>query len=278
MTIEIPPRHISISCSEDILKIVNPLFEQGISYFEHVRIYNSGKIAWLSTDDIRAKDILENEISGALKFDFNKLQAERYFFAEDIVETIKDPMMRDIATKKLFDSRDNFDIRNLFQIVSVKNGVYEAFVFGTNEKNNLLKSKYINLIPFLENFIFYYYEGAEKLIKKSESDAISIPDLNLDSIDPPSCSMVLPKTKKYYFELNNKSQYLTNREFEVFYFLNRGYSRKEIAGHLGLSHRSIDSLISKAIERNAFFNLRDLLNNIKNSAIGVCLNSGRYFG
>lgn len=52
MTIEIPQNHISISYAHTMRKIISPLFNLGITYFEHVRLYNSGKIAWLSTDDL----------------------------------------------------------------------------------------------------------------------------------------------------------------------------------------------------------------------------------
>lgn len=272
MTIEIPSTHISISCAQEMREIVSPLSEQGISYFEHVRLYNEGKIAWLSTDDIRAKSILENEISGALDFDFSKLQSQRYVFAEDVVATINDSSMRKIATNKLIDSRDNFDIRNLFQIISIKNGIYEAFVFGTNEKSNLAKSNYIKLIPFLEHFIFYYYDKAEQLINKSEKTAIKIPDLKVIVKDQSTPNLMFPITNRYYFDLKNKNEYLTNREFEVFYLLSRGYARKEIAEQLGLKPRTIDSLILNAIERNNTFNLRCLIDKIKDSAIGFCLN------
>ncbi|ASQ46858.1 helix-turn-helix transcriptional regulator [Legionella clemsonensis] len=276
MTRVISKGHISISCSQDMLKIAAPLLDRGLSYFEHVRLYDCGKIAWLSTDDNRARSILEKEISGALNFDFSKLQYERHLFAEDIVSTIKNPEMYKIAFNKLVDSRDNFDIRNLFQIVSVKNGIYEAFVFGTNEKNNLQKSTYINLIPYLEHFIFYYYEKAEKLIIRAEKEAITIQGLRINNCDPPNLNPVMLRSNKYYFDLVKRDDYLTDREYQVCCFLIQGYSRKEIATFLNLKSRTIDSLILNAVERNGTYSLTQLLNKIKNSDIRFCLNTS-YF-
>ena len=276
MTIAIPKNHISVSCGEYICDIAKPLLESGLSYFEHVRIYENGKIAWLSTNDERARSILENEISGALDFDFGKLKQKRHMFAEDIVETIKDPAMRKVAGDKLTVSRNNYDIRNLFQLVNIKKGIYEAFVFGTNEQANLQKSDYIKLIPALEHFIFIYYDKAEKLIQKAEKDAIKIPGIKMDVTDQTSPPQPLTKPKRYYFNLTQKNEYLTNREYEAIYLLNHGYSRKKIAETLCLKTRTIDSLLANAIERNAAYNIRNLINKIKNSDIRYCLDSEIY--
>ncbi|RUR05835.1 LuxR C-terminal-related transcriptional regulator [Legionella sp. km772] len=267
MAIEIPQNHISVSCAKEMREIISPLFDVGISYFEHVRLYNSGKIAWLSTDDLRAESILKNEIAGALSFDFNRLQLERYLFAEDIVATIQSSTMRKIAEKKLIESRDSFDIRNLFQIVSVKNGKYEAFVFGTNEKSTFLKSHYIKSIAFLEQFIFYYYNKAERLINHSEENAIQLKDLQISTETLPELSPSSLATNKYYFDLQNRTEYLTNKEFDILRLINRGYSRKQVADHFNLKVSTIDSSISNAIERNNVYNLRNMLNKINNSTI-----------
>ncbi|KTD53033.1 helix-turn-helix transcriptional regulator [Legionella quateirensis] len=271
MTIAIPKNHISVSCGEHICEIAKPLLESGLSYFEHVRIYENGTIAWLSTNDERARSILENEIAGALDFDFGKLNQQRHMFSEDIVETIKDPVMRKVAGDKLTVSRTNYDIRNLFQLVSIKKGIYEAFVFGTNEKSNLQKSDYIKLIPTLEHFIFFYYDKAEKLIQKAEKEAIKIPGVTVDVTDETTPPQALTKANRYYFNLAQKNEYLTNREYEAIYLLNHGYSRKKIAEKLCLKTRTIDSLLANAIERNAAYNIRNLINKIKNSDIRYCL-------
>lgn len=271
MAIKIPKNHISVNCEQEIVEIAKPLFEYGISYFEHVRIYENSKIAWLSSNNERSRSILENEIAGALDFDFGTLKQKRHMFADDIVETIKDPLMRKIATDKLIVSKDSYDIRNLFQVVNIKDGIYEAFVFGTNEHVNLQKSDYIKLIHALEHFIFFYYDNAEKLIKKSEKDALTIPGLKIDIKEPITPKKVLTKANRYYLNLTKKDEYLTNREYEVIYLLNQGYLRKEIAENLCLKPRTIDALISNAIERNAAYNIRNLVKKIRNSDIRFCL-------
>ncbi|HHF7349677.1 TPA: LuxR C-terminal-related transcriptional regulator [Legionella feeleii] len=265
MTIVIPSQHISVNCAHDMVSICRDLQNLGITYFEHVRIYSSGHIAWLSTDDVRARSILENEISGALNFDFNKLKSHRYLFAEDVVETINDSCMRKIAVNKLIVSKDNYDIRNLFQIININGGIYEAFVFGTNEKSNILKSEYLSLLSYLEYFIFYYYEKGEKLISESEKCKIQIPDLNLGNLKDEKSNIAYPNVHKFYFDLHNRSQYLTLREFQVIRYLFNGFSRKETANVLGLKSTTIDSLISNAIERNSSFNFSHLLNKIRSS-------------
>ncbi|MCL5271793.1 MAG: LuxR C-terminal-related transcriptional regulator [Gammaproteobacteria bacterium] len=155
--------------------------------------------------------------------------------------------------------------------MNIKDGIYEAFVFGTNEHVNLPKSDYIKLIHALEHFIFFYYDNAEKLIKKAEKDALTIPGLKVDITEPVTPSPALTKANRYYLNLTKKDEYLTNREYEVIYLLNQGYLRKEIAENLCLKPRTIDALISNAIERNVAYNIRNLLNKIKNSDIRFCL-------
>lgn len=266
MTIHVPHKHISISCARDMLQISARLFQLGISYFEHVRIYHDGRIAWLSTDDIRAKTILENEIAGALEFDFSKIKMQRYIFAEDLVETIKNPTMRKIASQKLEVSKDQYDIRNLFQAVSVRdNNIYEAFIFGTNAINNLSKTQYVNLIPLIEEFILYYYNNGIELINEAQKKALKIPELKILSNMTVAHNDISFDIRRYYFELSNQKKYLTAREYEVCYLLYHGYSRKSVAEFLGKKPKTIDSLIAKAIDRNSFYNLRNLLVNIKNS-------------
>lgn len=265
--------HISISCATEMKEIAFPLFNLGITYFEHVKLYNQGFLTWLSTDDDRAKSLLAKETSGALNFDFDQIRLQRYLFAEDIVNTIKNPQMKSIAVDKLIDSRENFDIRNLFQIVSIKNGIYEAFVFGTNEKNNLQKSNYINLISFLENFIYYFYEKAEELIFQAEKEAIQLPGLKVRTNDSIYSTPKAPQATRYHLNSNNKNEYLTLKEYQICYFLHRGYSRKEIATLLNTKIKTVDGLILNAIERNSTYNLRHLLNKIKLSDLKYSLYS-----
>jgi hypothetical protein len=267
----IPPKHISINCAIEISSMTHVLKAIGISYFEHVRLYSSGKIAWLSTDDARAKSILEKETAGAVNFDFSKLKHHRYMFAEDIVETIYNLSMKKIASNKLLVSKNEYDIRNLFQIISIKNGIYEAFVFGTNEKNNLLKSEYISLINSLEQFILFYYEKGGKLIKEAEKNALTLCDLKLDQSNSAAPTLPERSCKRYYFDLHHQSEYLTNREYKICQFLMAGHTRKEVANFLGLKTRTIDSILLNAIERNLTFNARKLFEKIKNSDLKFTL-------
>jgi|LauGreDrversion4_2_1035121.scaffolds.fasta_scaffold27411_1 DNA-binding CsgD family transcriptional regulator len=242
----------------------------GITYVERVKITNTGFFSLLGSNLESTRRVYDEFVIGTIAFDFSNLEG-RYIFSDDMIEKIKCKDGKIAALEKIDKSKDKYDIRNLFQIINIVESTYEAFIFGTNQKHNLSKSAYINLISSLESYVYYiqnkYFNDFKDVDQK-----ILLPNIKKEK-NTFICSdskdqEIIIDNDKYYIDREKDSKfYITKKEFKALYLIILHTNRKKVADKLKISLNTLNTHIQNACSRNECYSLSQLIDVVKSSQI-----------
>lgn len=246
----------------------------GITYVERVKITNAGFFSLLGSNLESTKRIYDEFVIGTIAFDFSNLEG-RYIFSDDIIEKIKCKGGKRAALNKINKSKDKYDIRHLFQIINIIDSTYEAFIFGTNQKHNLSKSAYINLIPSLESYVYYiqnkYFNDFKDVDQK-----ILLPNIKKEKntfiySDSKDLKIIIDNDKYYIDQEKDSKFYITKKEFKALYLIILHTNRKKVADKLQISLNTLNTHIQNACSRNECYSLSQLIDVVKSSKIKFLL-------
>jgi DNA-binding CsgD family transcriptional regulator len=242
----------------------------GITYVERVKITNTGFFSLLGSNLESTRRVYDEFVIGTIAFDFSNLEG-RYICSDDMIEKIKCKDGKIAALEKIDKSKDKYDIRNLFQIINIVESTYEAFIFGTNQKHNLSKSAYINLISSLESYVYYiqnkYFNDFKDVDQK-----ILLPNIKKEK-NTFICSdskdqEIIIDNDKYYIDREKDSKfYITKKEFKALYLIILHTNRKKVADKLKISLNTLNTHIQNACSRNECYSLSQLIDVVKSSQI-----------
>jgi len=141
-------------------------------------------------------------------------------------------------------AKDNFNIDNGFTIIEPSSDVCEFYHFASmaEEKNTL--NFYFNYINLLYRFIAYFKCEAQDIISYYSKNRIRLKADTSENIINNNAYLEEGKlfpVKKFYFQLNDKCQYLTNREIDIATWILNGKSSEEIGIILGISKKTVDA-------------------------------------
>jgi DNA-binding CsgD family transcriptional regulator len=223
--------HISLTSCSVIQEITKPLLETlGVGYFSFQRAYADRKAIRLSTYPEWTKHYISQGYFGIARVDYCyslKHDYEYYRWEDFALDGLQLPVLRECY--------NDFHLRDGFTIIKQYRTYLDQYSMAATEHDLLIGiSVYLRMIQFIENFIPYFLQQAQSIIK----EANKIPFL-LPGFTPPSPART---DRPYEVTLNYFSQKTqpTRREMQCFEYLVRGKTAKEIARELRLSPRTVE--------------------------------------
>lgn len=260
--------HHSLTTSIDVKNICRPLYMLGLSYFTVDRIFNDGSRAILTTaPDWIHHYYISQYYTSPLFTKIRNYHGFNYF------------LWSSLNRYPIYDAASEFDIDHGITLVFEEEKYVDYYNFGAPKNSQIVTDNYImeNII-YLKRFVYYFKDKAEKLIKKSSTERIIIPEKILDfpikdnslalSAIPNYDSFInLTHVKKFYLGENFDNTYLTFQELKCIELLIDGKSSKQISTCLNISSRTVETHIANIKEKFKCNTLCEL--GIKIAKLGV---------
>ena len=154
------------------------------------------------------------------------------------------------------DAIENFDYAHGITFTKRFKSHTIIFEFATQLNNWKINNLYLSNIDLLQNFIVFFNEKTEKIIKKTNMHAFRLEKSSNDEVqdDMYSAKLVLPKNSKELFLY----QPLTKQELVCVNWLIKGKTMKEMALILGISSRTVEKHIIHIKEKLHCYTLYQL--------------------
>lgn len=242
--------HLAYLMADDVKKICAPLFRNfPISYFCYIRKYKDNSILVLISHR---------------NWYFHYL-AQRYPFLITAVKKMH-TWCEHMPVSAIQEGAEYFNIHNGVVVEKKQENFIEMIEFASPDKNASPISFCSNK-DLLNQFIFYFKDQADALIKKANKKRLSFPDemhtnhLHLEKRYDDFYQLI--KTKKMHLSFKSKETFLTKQEFGVISSLAEGNTIKKTAEELGLSPRTVEGYLNNVKNKTDCFGTRQLIDNFK---------------
>lgn len=224
-------KHFSLVSTNEVKMICKPLEVLNVTFFNHVRFYDDGSVAVLTTDADWLKFCLDHE--RPREGNIMGLQSGIYLWS-DILEN-----------EVICDAKEVFKICRVIQFIDKKSEFRDVFAFGNKYDTDATTSFYFNNLDLLQKFIFYFKKESEQLFKQAEKNRFNTPVI----MKVPSLQAYLKKISRINDEkridfqaaISDKVLPLTKQQLNCLSYFVYGKTAKEIAKILHLSPRTIES-------------------------------------
>ena len=242
---KIPDKHITLTSSNDIAEICDPLFKScDVTAVDYAMIFNDGTSFAFSSKNGLIKHFYEKEYEFILPAAPARKDSEKnllFWLESSTVSPQKwQPTIQDFR----------FDIDHALVMAEKFPKGYETFYFYGQSNNSSIINFYLNNIDVLSKFKFLFRDKAKKLIKLACKQKVITPkDMGPSLLLPCSNdinfinSQSTFKSKKYFFD---EMSYLTHAELIALTPIAMGCSIKEAAKLTGLSPRTVESYFNHA--------------------------------
>ena len=231
-----------------IYSVCKNLFDNfDVNHFAYIKFINNGRMLRLSSDAEWSKHYYANFFYENLKFYRNQLEHKKNISARHVNYCLWD---QDTYNKDcvVYFELQKYNMGNGFSIYIRGDTSVESFHFASALKDVHMSNFYINNLTIFESFIlFFKYEIRNLEDFFREDMLLKIPDENLyQGYELPVFDVQQEQfpSKKYLFELENTTIYISKREFECLYLLAIGKQCKEIAQILDISPRTVECYIN----------------------------------
>jgi DNA-binding CsgD family transcriptional regulator len=266
MAIIIPKNHISLSSENDIRTICASLFAKfGIDFFYYARVFDDNSCYILSSHSSVVNYLFEREYRVIALTPPERVRKKFCYF-----RPVTGPYQQ-----FLHDFRDFFKLTYPIDFFEQHDGYVEIFCFAMELNAKDIINSYFNNFDQLEKFILYFKEKIISLHKDLGRQAIVLPEhmgtnfnsqgvvFEYDPITQQKC-LKLEKNKTHYLTINNQRVSFTSREMDCLNKLVIGYSAKEIAKSLSLSHRTVEFYLQNVKAKVGYHKKSELIKMVLN--------------
>jgi DNA-binding CsgD family transcriptional regulator len=269
--------YISLSSGEEIRRAAEPLFQNSmINYFAYMRYYKTGEIVEMCTNSDfiyqqHAYDcgVMPSDLSRVINSYNNKGYISSFYTKHIPLPPAlqnRDRHLKNIAIS------DNLAINNRYYILKDCGEYIELVGFASSKANFSIES-YINNKLLLEQFTLYFKMKMLPLINQLKNK--SKEDKFLAGYDSSSvlrhdgfCSQsLLDKIKLDHIVIDDN--FLTPQESRVLIYYANGYTAKNIARILSISHRTVESHIYKIKTKFDYASKEQLLKKLERNGISI---------
>ena len=226
----------SIEYVSDVKQIVDPILTDfNLTYFNLFRSYYDGSFFMLSNRG--------DWVEYFYKSNFIELGA---FEQNPKLYTPTIVLWNGLTPNKVTDdAKEKFNISNGITLSESYEKYIDFYHFGTTCERIGVINFYVNQLPLLKKFIFYFKDKARKLIELSAKQSISYKKRCEQIIDIYASLYDLNKLRQQMSNLQVKrfyigDNYLTRKEMDVCSWLYQNKSVEEIAMILSMSKRTCD--------------------------------------
>ncbi|KTD48658.1 Bacterial regulatory protein, luxR family [Legionella rubrilucens] len=240
-------RHHALQSAHNVQEICSPALKLlGVSYFNYIKVYNDDcSRELLASHAPWIKHFYENALfQSACIVDIEHLLPKGFYLWTELDK--KDPAY--------FQGRD-FNIDNGISFVSKTAKATYIYIFASTPAQYGMNNFYIANIDLLQRFIHYFNDKAKPLIDEASKNRIILPEqqsispnkINYLSLSDKARGQFLEETKVERYFLFNESQdlYLTRKQGLCASLLVKGYTSKQIAKEVNISHRTVEGYFLK---------------------------------
>lgn len=228
-------KHISYTSAQEVAAVCKPLFDEfNINFFSYIRLYLDGSALVLVSNADWHHCVFKNK-----HVTTGPMLAQSGF-----------QLWENYSSEKVIDDLNHFNLNNGMMIYNKNNVNYvEFFELASSIKERFVIEFYLNNLTLLQQFLLYFKEKADKLIKLSEKNKLLIPEEMLfHTMENPTYKefMRTIKAKKIKFEINSQNVTFSKREYECLTCIAKGRTVKEAANILNLSPKTIETHLYNA--------------------------------
>ena len=237
-------KHPTLLYTEDIKSLCKTLEYLGITVFSHLKVFDGNRLTVLCNHPKSLVNYVQKkyyEADPCVNIKREKSDIGQYIMWDNVNCSGKTAAM-------LADST-SLDFRHVFTIIKNIEGTINFYHFGTHHINSSMNQLYINNLDLLDRFISYFNAQIEQSKVLASAYDIAIND------DQKKYCVMINDNGGFDERLQEKRQMclramltadlpnLTAKEFACVKQLLQGKTAKEIAGHFGLSYRTIEDRI-----------------------------------
>ena len=150
------------------------------------------------------------------------------------------------------DIQERFNITHPILLINKYNNFSDLFIFEFKLKN--IYEIFFNHYDIIENFILYFKDRANQLIKKASHDPLMI--VNHEICEPSAFNQIFSskeiintiQPRNFYLYYQDREIHLKYKYYQVFYYISLGLDNKNIADKMCLSSRTIEDYINTLIK------------------------------
>lgn len=244
-------KHPIFTQTQNIADICAPLRHLNIHNFCYTNMSHDHEMTWIATRPefttrYLEKKYYESDVHGA------KTPLEKYMLGDQITYRGK--------TKKLMQDAHDFGLKQFF-IVTKENNIGTHYYHFSTQSNQDMSQIYLSHIPELNQFIDYFHDQLStskelKLMSQFKVNAGS-PHNNCKIDNHVSIDLT-----SFQNSLKNKSSIkniFSTQQIKCLEYLSKGFSAKETAIALSISHRTVESYLDIMKQKLGFKNKYELI-------------------
>lgn len=249
--------HIFIKSTEYIKIICEPLYQVGVTYFEHRRAWKDDSRIYLSNNVERMKQLIMTE--SADMTDYGELMKANYILWQSTPFLLS--KKASIAQlEKMRISKEFFNIDNGIVLVKKRTNYTDYYSFASVRNNTKIIAYYLTNLDFLKKFILFFMEKAADLLKAAYANKIYLKRISQNHCDHDNNKSMELKINKIFVHTESSDGFITIKEFDCLKSVAHGKSFKETARQLGISERSVEHYLYNARNKLNISTMGELIN------------------
>lgn len=242
---------ILLSGYDDLDRICHPLFKSTpIKYFDYIRYYDNGDAVGFSmSPEFSVKTLCESLLPTYAEFQLFSLFGQKACFLS--TSSSLPPGVGDVNQEK-FEKNIAYGIDHKvyhrLYLVTRRDNYYLTTGFGVVFDNKSILNFYLNALPYLQRFLQYFEYHAEETIEyQYKKNILFLPnyhdkliyqdeEINFPVLNPNDLDFNLDFVKQSPRALTT----MTSREKACLELVAQGYTMKNAAKRLAISHRTVE--------------------------------------
>lgn len=239
-------KHHALQSANNVQEICNNTLRLlGITHFNYIKVYNDCSRELLSNNATWIKHFYKNSLyKSTAIIDIEHLLPKGFYLWTELEK--KDPAY--------LQGRD-FNIDNGVSFVTKTPYATYIYIFASSPDKHGMNNFYVANLDLLQHFIHYFNDKAKPLIEQAEKNRIYLPEKQ--TIDPNQIkNFTLPNNvrqqflehtpiQRYFLLSESQDVYLTRKQGLCASLLIKGYTSKQIAREINLSHRTVEGYFLK---------------------------------
>jgi DNA-binding CsgD family transcriptional regulator len=240
-------QHPSLSNADEMKAICKPLEKLNINYFSQVRVSNDKRYSVLSSNPSFLEHYLRHQYYDA---DINMADHEQVGSY-----VLWDALALCGVTEKLKDEATQFGVKHTFTIIKPGSSATDYFHFSSDMLGPSINNDYLRHLDLLERFTNYFKDSIGRSpLKKAHQENFQ---LELESTRFSMLANVANAKEKNRADFlalienqkgNSTFSRITKRQRDCLNLYVKGYTTKNIASQLGLSHRTVENYLQQVKE------------------------------
>ncbi len=236
-------RNPAFAHSQEMQQICRGLFRRlNLNAFSFSRIYLDGSRAELWTDAYALEHsfFLKKHIDRV--YTANLFNSQNFVFYDVAIEAFPSQMKQRISNQ-LNDQKEYFNHANCMFLIKYYQIYTEYFAFYTPVNHSNAFNDYLNHTDYLEKFAKYFHKRAKPFIDDADKNRLIHPWISEFTESSSFSSNLITEAKDFS---------LSQRENEIADLLGEGFSAKESAGILSISHRTVEKHLENIKKKLGF--------------------------